>query len=112
VTNLSHSLNFYKKEGQNVDASILHRTGKKIITGARGKEGLWGERGGRKEKGRQGQVLEGQERSTEDAEIERVHVAEENGELGLATRKPEIPGKQEAPRSQWMAMIYLMYLCF
>jgi len=28
-------------------------------------------------------------------------VARGNGELGVATRKSQKPGKQEAPRTQW-----------
>ena len=31
-------MEFKKKEDQNVDASILHRKGNKIITGGRGRE--------------------------------------------------------------------------
>jgi hypothetical protein len=50
------------KEDQSVDASILHRTGNKIITGARGREGPEMERrGGGKKKKKEGQVLEGTE---------------------------------------------------
>jgi hypothetical protein len=48
-----------KKEDQSVDASVLHRRGNKIITGNRGKEGSWRERGGGRKKEGQDKVLEG-----------------------------------------------------
>ena len=34
----TNHMEFKKKEDQNVDASILHRKGNKIITGGRGRE--------------------------------------------------------------------------
>ena len=40
------------------------------------------------------------ERCTEGQEIEQRYVAMGDGELGLATRKSQMPGKQEAPRTQ------------
>jgi hypothetical protein len=75
------------KEDQSVDASILHRTGNKIITGARGREGPEMERrgGGKKKKKRRAGI--GRDRSTENQEIEWKHVAEWDGELEVATRK-------------------------
>ena len=39
-------------------------------------------------------------RYTEDQEIEQRCVAMGDGELGVATRKSQMPGKQEAPRTQ------------
>jgi hypothetical protein len=39
-----------KKEDQCVDASIVHRIGNKIITGARGREGPGRSRGGEEKK--------------------------------------------------------------
>ena len=46
-------MEFKKKKEQNVDASILHRTGNKTITGGRGREGPGREReeGGKREAG-------------------------------------------------------------
>ena len=35
-----------KKEDQNMDASVLLRSGNKILTGGSGREGLWRKRGG------------------------------------------------------------------
>jgi hypothetical protein len=61
-----------KKEDQSVDTSILYRTGNKIITGRRGREGPERKRGGEKENSVWGRnkYWEGQERSTEGQEIE------------------------------------------
>jgi hypothetical protein len=39
-------------------------------------------------------------RCTEGQEIEQTCIAMEDGELGVATRKSQMPGKQEAPRTQ------------
>jgi hypothetical protein len=41
-----------------------------------------------------------QERCTQGQEIEQRCVAMGDGELGIATRKSQMPGKQEAPRTQ------------
>jgi hypothetical protein len=40
-------------------------------------------------------------RCTEGQEIEQRCVAMGNGELGVATRKSQMPGKQEPPRTPW-----------
>jgi hypothetical protein len=40
------------------------------------------------------------ERSTEGQNIEQKYVAVEDGKLGVATRKSQMPGKQEVPRTQ------------
>ena len=40
------------------------------------------------------------ERGTEGQEIELRCVDMEDGELGVTTRKSQIPGKQESPRTQ------------
>ena len=50
-----------KKEDQSVDASVLHRTGNKTITGGKAREGTGerGERRGRGKKEGQDQVLRG-----------------------------------------------------
>ena len=39
-------------------------------------------------------------RCTEDQEIEQRYIAVGDGELGVATRKSQMLGKQEAPRTQ------------
>ena len=41
------------------------------------------------------------ERCTEGQEIEQRCVAMGDGELGVATRKSQMPGKQEPPRTPW-----------
>jgi hypothetical protein len=38
--------------------------------------------------------------STEDQEFERRRVAVGEGDLGVATRKSQMPGTQEIPRTQ------------
>ena len=40
-------------------------------------------------------------RCTEGQEIEQRCVAMGDGELGVATRKSQMPGKQEPPRTPW-----------
>jgi hypothetical protein len=40
-------------------------------------------------------------RSTEDQEIECRCVAVEVGQVGVGTRKFQIPGRQEVPKTQW-----------
>jgi hypothetical protein len=53
------------------------------------------EKGGRIRYGRrQGKYTEGQE-------IEQGCVAMDDGELGVVNRKSQMPGKQEAPMTQW-----------
>ena len=52
-------------------------------------------------KGKTESGVEGDEgRCTEGQEVEQKCVAVGDGDLGLATRKSQIPGKQEAPRTQ------------
>ena len=62
-------------------------------------EGL-GERGQRGEKMSRIRYGRRWRRCTEGQEIEQRCVAMGDGELGVATRKPQMPGKQEAPRTQ------------
>jgi hypothetical protein len=40
-------------------------------------------------------------RCTEGQEIELGYVAMGDGKLGVATRKSQMPGKQEPPRTPW-----------
>ena len=83
-----------------MDASVLLRRRNKIITGDRGREGprrdgTWkGERRGRRKGGR---IRHGKRwgRSTEGQKIEGRCVTVGDGELGVATRKSQMPGKQE-----------------
>ena len=59
--------------------------------------------GGRKEGKEKGGGLKYRRRwgkSTEGQEFERSCVAVGDGELGIATRKSQMPRKQEAPRTQ------------
>ena len=83
-----------KKEDQSVDASILHRTGNKTITAGRERKGIQRLRVG----GGRGRIRY--------REVQRVRKLNRNeavgdGELGIATRKSQTPGKQEVPRTQW-----------
>jgi hypothetical protein len=48
-----------KKEDQSVDASVLLGRGNKIITGGRGREGPWREKGGGGKEGGAGSVVGG-----------------------------------------------------
>jgi hypothetical protein len=79
-----------------VDDSVLLRRGNKIIMGGRGRKGLGRERewGGKKGAG------PGCGRGcTKGQEIEQRCVTVGDGELGVATRKSQMPGKQEVTRT-------------
>jgi hypothetical protein len=80
-----------RKEDQRVDVSVLLRKGDKIIKGSRGWEGLE-----RKREGERGEEsgMAGDIRCTEGQEIEQRYVAMGDGELGVATRKPQMPGSK------------------
>jgi hypothetical protein len=67
-----------KKDNQSVEASVVLRRGKKIITGGRDKEGSGRKRGGGGERG-QGQMWE---KSIESQEFEWRCVAIGDWELG------------------------------
>ena len=90
-----------RKEDQRVDASVLLRRGNKIIKGSRGWEGLGRKRRGGGEKRSRIRYGRRWRRCTEGQEIEQRCVAMGDGELGVATRKSQMPEKQEAPRTQW-----------
>jgi hypothetical protein len=87
-----------KKKDQSVEASELLRRGNKIVTGRRG---TWEEE--KRERGKRGRIRYW--RRLDD--IQRVSKVNRgvrqlgNGELGVATRKSQMPGKQKAPRTQW-----------
>ena len=53
--------------------------------------------------GKSGRIRYGRRwrRCTEGQEIEQRCVAMGDGELGVATRKSQMPGKQEPPRTPW-----------
>jgi hypothetical protein len=53
------------------------------------------------EKSVQNQVEEEMGESIEGQEIEQRFVGVGDGELGMASRKSQMPGKQEVPRTQW-----------
>ena len=74
--------------------------GEKLIMGGGRRERSVREREGRKEK--KGSIRGGRkhERSTECQEFEWRFVAIGDGELGVATRKFQIPGIQKYPRTQ------------
>jgi hypothetical protein len=76
-----------KKEDQSVGASVLRR-GNKMLTGRRGWEGL----GRNKRRGVRG---EGSGMGGDRDEFEQRGVAMGNGELGVATSKSQMPGKQD-----------------
>jgi hypothetical protein len=89
-----------RKEDQRVDASVLLRRRNNIIKGIRGWEELGRKRRGEGEKEGQNQVWEEiEEMYREDQEIEQRCVAMGHGELRVATKKSQMPGKQEPPRT-------------
>ena len=88
-------------EDQCADALIVHRMGNKLITGGIGREGPGKEKGAEKKQRGWAETGIGRDRSTEGQEIELKHVTGGWG-AGVATRKPQTPGKQEAPRTQWL----------
>jgi hypothetical protein len=77
-----------KEEDQSVDASLLLRRE------GRGREGC-----GRK-RGREGRGGRRQGRSTEGQEFEQKYIAVGEEELGVATRKSQMPRTQEVPKTQ------------
>ena len=86
-----------RKEDQRVDASVLLIRGNKIIKGSRGWEGLGRKRSGERvaESGMGGHgddVQRGQE-------TEQRCVSMGDGELGVATKKSQMSGRQEPPRT-------------
>jgi hypothetical protein len=94
---LTNHMKLKKKEAPSVDTLVLLRRENKIITGGRRRKGPWrkGE-GGRKR---------GQDQVWEETEVQRVRklkggMWQWGGELGLSTRKSQMPGTQEAPRIQ------------
>jgi hypothetical protein len=85
---------------QSVDTSVLLRRGNKIITGGREREKPGRERRVGGEKGGWIRCGRRQGRCTEGQEIEQRCVMMGDGELSVPTRKSQIPGKQEASRTQ------------
>jgi hypothetical protein len=98
---LTDHMKLMKKENQNLDASVLLRRENKITLRGREREGLGRERGGEGKRGQeQGQVWEEMGRCIEGQVIEQWCVAVGDGEFGVATRKSQMPGKQEVSRTQ------------
>lgn len=95
MTQLTDHMKFKKKEDQSVDISVLLRRNK-IITAGRRREGSGREREG-EGKRRTGSGVGGDWGEYRELEIEWRCVAVESGELGVATRKSQMPRKQEAP---------------
>ena len=87
-----------KKEDQSVDASVLLRRGNKIITRGGGCEGLGGKRGEEEEKRKAGSGVGGD--GGDGQEIEQRCVAMGDEKMGVPKRKYQMPGNQEAPRTQ------------
>jgi hypothetical protein len=90
-----------RKEDQGVDASVLLKRGNKIIRRSSQCEGLGRKRrggGGKQGKSRYGRRWK---RCIEDQEIEHSCVATRHGKLKVATRKSQMPKKQEPPRIPW-----------
>jgi len=79
-----------------VHVSLLHE-GEKIIMGGKRKEGPEREAKG---EGKWWQDQVGEERKNKHRVSGAWYVAVGDGELGLATRKSQIPGKQKAPTTQ------------
>ena len=87
-----------RKEDQRVTVSVMLRRGNKIIKESRGWEELGRKRrgGGEKRRIRYGRRWR---RCTEGQKIEQRCVAMGDGELGVATRKSQMPGKREPPKT-------------
>jgi hypothetical protein len=88
-----------KKEDQSVDYLVLLRRGE-IIMEDRGSQGSGMEMGGGKKEGDRIKCGRRQGRSTEGQEFEQRYIAVGDGELGVATRKTQMPGNQEVHRTQ------------
>ena len=73
--------------------------GSKIILGGRGWEGLGKKRGKEGQKGA-GSGMGGDRGEIQSQEIEQRRVAVGDEQLDIGTRKSQMPGKQEAPRTQ------------
>jgi hypothetical protein len=95
---LTDHMNVKKKDNQSVDASVLLRSGNKIVILGEGWAGLGRNRRWIEEKGAGGggRIRFGrrQGRCTKGPEIEQRFVAMGDGELGVAIIKSQMPGKQ------------------
>jgi hypothetical protein len=95
---LTDDMKLKKKEDQSEDASFLLRRGNKINKGVRESERFRKERG-EGEKGVMARCRMRLGRHTVGQEIEQRCVAVGDVELEVDTRKSQMPGKQEAPRT-------------
>jgi hypothetical protein len=89
-----------KKEDKNVDASSFLERGSNYSQDVEGGRDL----GGKKEdEGKRGAEsgMQGGDRDNIQKSNRGMCVAMGYGELGVATIKPQMPGKQEVPRTQW-----------
>jgi hypothetical protein len=86
------------KEDQIVDPSVLPQRGNKIIKEVEGLRDMGGREEGEGKKRKRIRYGRRWRRCTEGQEIEQRCVAMGEGELGVATRKSQMPGKQEPPR--------------
>ena len=82
-----------------MDAIIILRRRKKIISGSRGKDGSKRERRWEEKRG-QFRYRRRSGRSSEGQEFERRCVAVREGELCVATKKSQMPGTQEVSKTQ------------
>ena len=88
-----------RRPQQSVDGTVLVGREKKIISGSKGREGSQREKKGTK----RGDLFRYGRRwgkSTECQEFERRRVAMGEGEVGVSTRKSQMPRTQEIPRTQ------------
>jgi hypothetical protein len=88
-----------KKEDQIVDASILFGSGNKVLMRGRGWEGHGKKRAGGWQKGGD-RILYGGDRNDIQFQLfEQRCVAAGDVELGVTISKSQMPGKQDAPRT-------------
>jgi hypothetical protein len=94
---LINHMKLNKKDHQSVDASILLRRGNKIIMGGKWREGPKWER--EEEKWEQDQVWQETVEKSRGSGKLREYVTVWGSELRVATRKSQVPRKQEVPRT-------------
>jgi hypothetical protein len=95
-----HEAQEERRSHERVDSTLLLNWGKRIISWKYRERGIWeGERSGREKEG-QFRYGRRQGRSTEGQEFESSCIAVWEGELRVATRKYQMPGTQEVPRTQ------------
>jgi hypothetical protein len=95
---LRDNMKLKRNEDQRMHVSVLLRSGNRVIKGSREWDGLGRNRRGGGEEGR---IRYGRrwKRCIEIQEIEQRCVAMGDRELWVATRKSQMPGNQEPPRT-------------